>query len=551
MNRKIFHALFLAVLATIVLSAAVSIFIFYFSYSDRVMEDLDAELKYLSRAYSEDIGALGTYVPGRRVTLVSPEGNVLFDSEADPSAMENHLGRIEIDEAIAFGSGHDIRRSETLTRSYYYAAERAYDGNIIRIAVLGDTVFSFVIGIIFPLCLILAVLLIFSAWISMKIARRITDPINSIDLSHPEDTEGYEELSPLLVRIAKQQALIKSQIEDAERRSREFGVITDNMSEGLAVIDDEGRILSINRAAWELFDASEAKKGDSILAIDRSEQFSGIIDDALKGERGEVVIERPSKTLQIIASPVSERRAGAGAVIIIMDITEKAGRDRLRREFTANVSHELRTPLQSISGYAELLKSGNVQPDKVPEFAGEIFNESQRLIALVHDIIRLSKLDENDSDECAEDVDLSECAEEAVQRLSKKAAANGVSLSVIKDEECIVHGSPSLIDEMVFNLLENSIKYNRKGGKAVIRIFREDGCPAFSVSDTGIGIPDEDKDRVFERFYRVDKSRSRYSGGTGLGLSIVRHAALFHHASITLRSKLGEGTEITVRFPMI
>ena len=551
MNRKIFHALFLAVLITIVLSAAVSIFIFYFSYSDRVMEDLDAELKYLSRAYSEDIGALGTYVPGRRVTLVSPEGNVLFDSEADPGAMENHLGRIEIDEAIAFGSGHDIRRSETLTRSYYYAAERAYDGNVIRIAVLGDTVFSFVIGIIFPLCLILIILLIFSAWISMKIARRITDPINSIDLSHPEDTEGYEELSPLLVRIAKQQALIKSQIEDAERRSKEFGVITDNMSEGLAVIDDEGRILSINRAAWELFDAAEAKKGDSILAIDRSEQFSGIIDDALKGERGEVVIERPSKTLQIIASPVSERKAGAGAVIIIMDITEKAGRDRLRREFTANVSHELRTPLQSISGYAELLKSGSVQPDKVPEFAGEIFNESQRLIALVHDIIRLSKLDENDSDECAEDVDLAECADEAVQRLSKKAAANEVSLSVIKDDECIVHGSPSLIDEMVFNLLENSIKYNRKGGKAVIRIFREDGCPAFSVSDTGIGIPDEDKDRVFERFYRVDKSRSRYSGGTGLGLSIVRHAALFHHASISLRSKLGEGTEITVRFPMI
>ncbi len=551
MNRKIFHALFLAVLITIVLSAAVSIFIFYFSYSDRVMEDLDAELKYLSRAYSEDIGALGTYVPGRRVTLVSPEGNVLFDSEADPGAMENHLGRIEIDEAIAFGSGHDIRRSETLTRSYYYAAERAYDGNVIRIAVLGDTVFSFVIGIIFPLCLILIILLIFSAWISMKIARRITDPINSIDLSHPEDTEGYEELSPLLVRIAKQQALIKSQIEDAERRSKEFGVITDNMSEGLAVIDDEGRILSINRAAWELFDAAEAKKGDSILAIDRSEQFSGIIDDALKGERGEVVIERPSKTLQIIASPVSERRAGAGAVIIIMDITEKAGRDRLRREFTANVSHELRTPLQSISGYAELLKSGSVQPDKVPEFAGEIFNESQRLIALVHDIIRLSKLDENDSDECAEDVDLAECADEVVQRLSKKAAANEVSLSVIKDDECIVHGSPSLIDEMVFNLLENSIKYNRKGGKAVIRIFREDGCPAFSVSDTGIGIPDEDKDRVFERFYRVDKSRSRYSGGTGLGLSIVRHAALFHHASISLRSKLGEGTEITVRFPMI
>ena len=232
MNRKIFHALFLAVLITIVLSAAVSIFIFYFSYSDRVMEDLDAELKYLSRAYSEDIGALGTYVPGRRVTLVSPEGNVLFDSEADPGAMENHLGRIEIDEAIAFGSGHDIRRSETLTRSYYYAAERAYDGNVIRIAVLGDTVFSFVIGIIFPLCLILIILLIFSAWISMKIARRITDPINSIDLSHPEDTEGYEELSPLLVRIAKQQALIKSQIEDAERRSREFGVITDNILRG-------------------------------------------------------------------------------------------------------------------------------------------------------------------------------------------------------------------------------------------------------------------------------------------------------------------------------
>lgn len=551
MNKKIFRALFFAVLATLVLSAAVSVFIFYFSYSDRVMEDLDAELKYLSRAYSEDSGALGTYVPGRRVTLVSPDGRVLYDSEADPGEMENHLGRPEIDEAIAYGTGHDIRESETLMRSYYYASERTYDGNVLRIAVLGETVFSFVVGMIFPLFLVLAVLLAFSAYISMRIARRITDPINSIDLSHPEDTEGYEELSPLLVKIAKQQALIKSQIEDAERRSREFGIITDNMSEGLAVIDGEGRLLSVNRAAWELFDASEAKKGDSILAIDRSESFSGVIEDALHGRRGEVVIERPSKTLQIIASPVSEKESGAGAVIIIMDITEKAERDRLRREFTANVSHELRTPLQSISGYAELLKSGAVQNDKVPEFAGEIFSESQRLIALVHDIIRLSKLDENESDESLESVDLSLAAEDVAERLMKKANASGVSLEVVKDAECIIHGSPSLIDEMIFNLAENSIKYNRKGGRAVIRIFRDEGCPAISVSDTGIGIPDEDKDRVFERFYRVDKSRSRNSGGTGLGLSIVRHAALFHHASISLKSKLGEGTEITVRFPAL
>ena len=551
MNKKIFQSIFIAVLVTMVLSAAVSVFIFYFAYSDRIISDLDAELRILNTAYSDDEDILTVSVPGRRITLIASDGSVLYDNEADPASMENHLGRKEIDDALSFGSGFDVRESETMLRSYYYAAVRTSDGNVLRMAVLGETAFSFIMGMLFPLCLVLVILLVIFAFISMRIARKITDPINSIDLSHPEETEGYEELSPLLFRISKQQALIRHQIEDAERRSREFSIITDNMSEGLAVIDSEARILSINSAAWELFDAAEAKKGDSILVINRSEQFSGLIDDALEGKRGEVVMEEPSKTLQIIVSPVAEEGVVSGAVVIIMDITEKAERERLRREFTANVSHELRTPLQSISGFAELLKDGNVRSDKVQEFAGEIYSESQRLIALVHDIIRLSRLDENDSDETLEDVSLTEIAGNVVSRLSKKAASAGVSLTLKSDEDSVVHGSPPLIDEMIFNLAENSIKYNRAGGSSVIRIYRENGAPVISVTDTGIGIPDQDKDRVFERFYRVDKSRSRSSGGTGLGLSIVRHAALFHHAAITLRSKLGEGTEITVRFPEI
>ena len=551
MNKKIFHALFLTALVTMVAAAAISATVFYFSYSERVMDDLAAELSYLKIAYDDDPESIAnaTMSFGRRLTVISSDGSVAYDSVASEDAMENHLDRPEVKEAITAGFGTDRRESGTLLTAYYYAAERMADGTILRLSVSGDNIFSFVMGMMLPMALLLLVLLVILSLIAVRIAKGITEPINSIDLSNPEAENSYEELSPLLFRIAKQQALIKQQVEAAERKSHEFAIIIDNMSEGLAVIDMNARILSVNRAAWMLFDAAEVKIGDSILAINREEIFSSIVDDALSGKRSEAIEETRTRVLQLSASPVFEDDNGSGAVVIMIDITEKSEREKLRREFTANVSHELKTPLQSISGYAELLKNGGLSPETAADFGNEIYSESQRLIALVHDIIRLSKLDENDAEEINESVSLADIAEDVADRLAKKAKAMDVKIQVIRDDDGVINGAEALLDEMIFNLLDNAVIYNRKGGTAIVRISRDDNDTVLSVKDTGIGIPDSDQDRVFERFYRVDKSRSKATGGTGLGLSIVRHAALYHHATISLDSKLGIGTEITIRFP--
>ena len=551
MNKKIFHALFLTALVTMVAAAAISATVFYFSYSERVMDDLAAELSYLKIAYDDDPESVAhaTMSFGRRLTVISSDGSVAYDSVASEDAMENHLDRPEVKEAITAGFGTDRRESGTLLTAYYYAAERMADGTILRLSVSGDNIFSFVMGMMLPMALLLLVLLVILSLIAVRIAKGITEPINSIDLSNPEAENSYEELSPLLFRIAKQQALIKQQVEAAERKSHEFAIIIDNMSEGLAVIDTNARILSVNRAAWMLFDAAEVKIGDSILAINREEIFSSIVDDALSGKRSEAIEETRTRVLQLIASPVFEDDKVSGAVVIMIDITEKSEREKLRREFTANVSHELKTPLQSISGYAELLKNGGLSPETAADFGNEIYSESQRLIALVHDIIRLSKLDENDAEEINESVSLADIAEDVADRLAKKAKAMDVKIQVIRDDDGVINGAEALLDEMIFNLLDNAVIYNRKGGTAIVRIFRDGNDTVLSVKDTGIGIPDSDQDRVFERFYRVDKSRSKATGGTGLGLSIVRHAALYHHATISLDSKLGIGTEITIRFP--
>ena len=549
MNKKIFQTVFLSIFLTLVLVLAVSITVFHTTYEDRIEEDLVAELRFIASAVEDGHDVLGTAVPGHRITLIGDDGTVIFESETDPDGMENHLERPEVQEALHYGFGTDKRRSDTLLEDFHYAAMRLSTGGVLRVAVPADTLLSFIIDMMLPMIAILLLLIFFSAWFSMKAAHRITDPINSIDLDDPEEAPGYEELSPLLYRIAKQKATIREQLEDAERRSREFSIITDNMSEGLAIIDKDMRLLSVNRAAFMLFDSEETKPGESVLTIDRSDAFSAAISDALNGKRAEAVIEGKARTLQIIASPVMERSSVTGAVVIIMDITEKSEREKLRREFTANVSHELKTPLTSISGFAELIRNGGIPEETVRDFGKEIYDESQRLIALVHDIIRLSKLDEGDSEEAMERISVSEIASDAVSRLQRRAESLGVQLGFTSTDPGFIIGSDLLVDEMVMNLADNALKYNRKGGKAMVSVSRDGSEVVLTVSDNGIGIPDEDKERVFERFYRVDRSRSRASGGTGLGLSIVRHSAISLRASISLKSKLGEGTEITVRFP--
>ena len=553
MNKKIFQTVFISIMMTLFLALAVSIAVFHAEYEERIESDLHAEVRLLSAVAANGIEDIGNgIVPGHRITLISGDGSVLYESERSPEGMENHIERPEVQSALQYGYGEDTRRSDTLLQDFHYAAMRLSDGSILRVAVPADTLLSFVIDMILPMLMILIVLMIFFAWYSFKAAKRITDPINSIDLEHPEDNEDYEELSPLLYRIAKQQATIRDQIESAERTRREFSIITGNMSEGLAVVDSEARILSINRAFYELFDAQKANAGDSVLAIDRSEQFSDVLFAALSGKRAETVIERPGRTLQVISSPVNDDGSNTrGAVVIVIDITEKAERESLRREFTANVSHELRTPLTSISGFAELLMNGAVPSDDVRNFAKDIYDEVQRLIALVHDIMRLSRLDEGSEADVLEKVDLSAIAEEVIMRLSTKARNADVTISFSHEGRTELMGSESLLDEMVYNLVENAIKYNKDNGSVSVSVKGSEDNVTLTVADTGIGIPDEDKDRVFERFYRVDKSRSRSSGGTGLGLSIVRHAVMFHNGTVTLDSRIGEGTTITASFPAI
>lgn len=552
MNKKIFQTVFFSIILTLILVITVSIIVLHAAYEDRIEDDLSAELRFLSVAAERNAADLTSFsIPGHRITFISPDGTVLYESEGDESVMENHLERPEVQGALRYGFGEDTRRSNTLMENLHYAAIRLSNGDILRLAVPAQSLFSFMMAMFLPMVAVLIALVIFFAWFSMKAARHITDPINSIDLEHPENMEGYEELSPLLVRISKQQQTIKAQIESAERTQREFSIITDNMSEGLAVVDKDARILSINRAFYDLFDAPVAKEGDSILAIDRREIFSDALFKALDGERIESIIEKPGVTLQVIMSPVSENKVTRGAVIIVIDITEKAERERLRREFSANVSHELRTPLTSISGFAELLMNGNVPEKEVKSFSKVIYDEVQRLIALVHDIIGLSKLDEGNSEEEKITVDLSLVVSDVMDRARIKAENAHVALSFCESGNTVILGSPSLLDEMVFNLIDNAIKYNKEGGSVNVAVEGENDKVIFTVKDTGIGIPDSDKDRVFERFYRVDKSRSRNSGGTGLGLSIVRHAVLFHGGTISLKSKLGEGTEITLTFQAV
>lgn len=551
MNKKIFQTVFLSIIITMVLVLAVSITVFHATYEERIVRDLDAAASFLRESVEKDGSSLDSLtLPGYRITLISPEGEVLFDSDAESAEMENHLSRPEVEAARRHGSGNDKRESSTLMENLYYSALRLNDGRILRLSVPAGTALSFIVSLLLPMVFIIILMIAISIWFSYKAARRITDPINSIDLEHPEEAEGYEELSPLLYRISRQQEQIKMQLDEAERRSREFKVITDNMSEGLAVIDSEMRLLSVNRAAYRLFDSVHVNEGDSVLAISRHEGFSAVISSALKGERAESVIETGTRVLQVIASPVSVE-ASSGAVIIIIDITEKAERERLRREFTANVSHELRTPLTSISGFAEILKNGGIDENTVKDFGLEIYNEAQHLIALVHDIIRLSRLDEGENGEDAMVVDLADIAEESMQRLKRRAESRGISLSSDVEKGAYVKGSESLLDEMITNLIDNAIKYTDKGGWAKVSVKNDENSVALTVSDNGIGIPEEDKEHVFERFYRVDKSRSRVSGGTGLGLSIVRHAAIYHNARIELDSRIGKGTRISVIFPKV
>lgn len=553
MRRRIFYAILVAFLVAMVFTATIAIVVSYGEYEERLNEDLNIDLNILSAIDDIDKIDLGNItLSDRRITLIAPDGSVIFDSAATERMLENHLDRKEVKDAFSSGAGFDSRSSSTIGIKYIYQAILLPSGNVLRVSAPANTVTYFVMSVLFPLSICLFLLTILSLFISSFVSRVVTKPLNDLDLDNPENVSGYPELTPLLVRISKQQSIIKAQVSEERRRTEEFVLITDNMKEGLVVIDKAGKILSLNNATRHLFNNSRISLGDNILQLSRNVPFTTLINDVISGSSNTIHLEQNGKLLEIIASPVVHNEKTAGGVLIFIDITEKEKREAMRKEFTANVSHELKTPLTVISGFAEILKDNELISEYVKEYANDIYIQVQRLISLVHDIIKLSELDEKSSskEEELEEVHLSEIVKGSIDALKPKAANLSIEINMHIINESSMTGNASLLSEMVFNLLDNAIRYNKENGKIDIVIRTEGNTLLFSISDSGIGIPDEDKDRVFERFYRVDKGRSRDSGGTGLGLSIVKHSAEYHNATISLESKLGVGTKITVAFPL-
>ena len=483
-----------------------------------------------------------------RLTWISPDGTVLFDNRAGADEMENHLDREEIREALGSGWGESARTSATLAEKTLYRAQRLSDGSVLRVAVTQRTVLAFVMGMLQPILLVFVVALVLSLLLARRVARRIVQPLNELDLDRPLENEAYEELTPLLTHIQQQHRQIDEQLKELSRKRQEFTAITDSMREGLILLNEQGSILSINRAAAALFGTDERCVGRDILTLDRSLDLQQALLRAQNGQHAELVTDLAGGKYQIDASPVPEGQGVRGVVLLTFDVSERELAEQRRREFSANVSHELKTPLQSIMGSAELLENGLVRPEDQPRFFGHIRREADRLVTLVDDIIRLSQLDEG-GELPREPLDLLTLAQEAVQPLEKTAQEHEVTLRVC-GESVPFRGVRRLLCELIYNLCDNAVKYNRPGGRVEVTVRRVGAEAQIQVADTGIGIAPEHCSRVFERFYRVDKSHSRATGGTGLGLSIVKHVAADHGGQVELQSEPGRGTTVLVHLPL-
>ncbi len=502
------------------------------------------EIDYLKEiAASNRFPVSGDY----RLTWIGADGTVLFDSRVPLEKLENHGNRAEVRQALAKGESSEVRYSETLTEQTLYFARRLSDGTVLRISISQLTMLALVLGMMHPILLIAFLAVVLSAILAHRMAKSIVAPLNHLDLTKPLENDTYEEISPLLARIHQQHRQIEAQIRELSRKTEEFEQITENLNEGLVLLDKNSVILSINPAARSIFHAGEASVGLSFLMVDRDHEINQAIRHALDNGHCEICMEKDRREYQLDISRISEEGAVAGTVLLVFDITGKAAAERSRREFTANVSHELKTPLHSIMGSAELVQNGLVRQEDVPQFMGMIRTEAGRLVSLVDDIIHLSQLDEGVSPE-RESVNLLDLANTAVKSLQDSADKRNITLTVSGDS-ATVNGVRGFLYEMLYNLIENAIKYNVENGKADVTVSDGDAFVKVAVKDTGIGIPQEYQTRVFERFFRVDKSRSKATGGTGLGLSIVKHIAQYHHATIDLRSDGTTGTCVEIVFP--
>lgn len=548
MTKKIFQSILL-VAGAVLLASLLIIMGFLYDYFGGVEENQLRDELSLAAAAVEDGGTdyLSQLTAGRyRLTWIAADGSVLYDTKTDAESLENHASRAEVSQALTTGTGESTRYSSTLMEKTMYYAQRLADGTVLRISISRATVGMIAVGMIQPLLIVLIVALILSGLLARRLSRRIVDPLNSLDLEHPLDNDAYEELSPLLKRIHRQHVEIQTQLRELHERTDEFTQITGSMREGLVLLDEHGDILSINAAAQALFGADAQCVGRDFLTIERSHEISAAIQAAVADGHSEVRAERAGRVYQFDISRITSDGKLLGTVILAFDITEQEFAERNRREFTANVSHELKTPLQGIIGSAELIENGMVKPDDLPRFVGHIHAEAARLVTLIDDIIRLSQLDEGDAMP-TEPVDLLAVSQEAAENLQDAAAARGVTVDVT-GQPAVIPGVRRLIYEIVYNLCDNAIKYNRDGGRVDVTVAADADGSSVTVADTGIGIAPEHQGRVFERFYRVDKSHSKASGGTGLGLSIVKHAVQYHHGRIELESTPGTGTTIRVVF---
>lgn len=548
MNKKIFLSSCLVAFTVLIISLAMSTGVLFNQFEKQVEQELKEESELIASVI-EDAGVenIADYDFGsRRVTVIGKDGGVIFDSQADASKMENHADREEFKEAVLYGTGMSSRYSDTLTQKNIYYALKLSDGSVLRLSSPHSTIFAIISDLIGPICLIVLLALILSAILAIKLSESILKPINALDLDNPENNKTYDELAPLLTKINRQKLVIENQLHEAKQKQKEFKLITDNMREGLLVIDSNSDILTYNAAAEKLLDITD-ETSLAALKIYRSTQVIDAVDEALKGNNSECQITQHSRQYSLIANPVFRDGEIIGAVIVLLDITEKAQREQLRREFTANVSHELKTPLTSIYGFAELMKDGDMKKEDMEDFAKSIYDETKHLITLVGDIIKLSALDEKSRFYEKEKVDLYALACETAERLKVDAAKKHVTVNV-EGEKAEYVGVRQILTDIIYNLCENAIKYNRENGSVHISVKENENNIVLKVKDTGIGIPQEHQERVFERFYRVDKSHSKEIGGTGLGLSIVKHGVMYHGGEISMESEPGKGTEITVTF---
>ncbi|MCM1330354.1 MAG: ATP-binding protein [Ruminococcus sp.] len=550
MTKKIFRSVCLAAVCVFIASATLFMWVLYDYFSGVQKSQLRMQTRLAAQGVANEGASYfeGLETDGFRITWIAADGGVLYDSEKNSSEMENHLQREEVKQAFSEGFGESSRYSETLTVRSFYCAELLPDGTVIRLSVAQNSLLALIIGMAQPICVIFLFALILSIALAARLSKNIVKPLNTLNLDEPLANESYDEIAPLLLRLSSQQKEIKRQSSDLLRRQREFETVTNGMAEGIVLLNSKKIIMSINPAAVRLLGAENPPIGEFILSVNRSPELREVLENAEEGRHSEKIVEMRGGKYQTTASPVISEDENFGTVLLFLDVTEKEKTERLRREFTANVSHELKTPLQTISGCAELMANGTARREDMRDFSSRIYAESQRMIRLVDDIIKLSRLDEGAGDMRYENIDLFVLAKETAASLEPQANSLGVSVSA-EGGETVIYGIPQLVREIIFNLCDNAVKYNRRGGTVKISVAGNEKTARLTVSDTGIGIPEKYRERIFERFYRVDKSHSKEIGGTGLGLSIVKHAVKLHNGSIEVQSEVGRGTEITVELP--